>query len=212
MKKKYILILLAFLFTKALFAQPDYFVGEIRIFAGNYAPTGWLKCEGQLISISENPDLYSILGTTYGGDGIITFALPDLCERMAMGNANNLPVPDLSTNHLGLKGAGQTTVVLNTQNLPPHTHNVQIKMSSKPAVSSDATPGSYLAVPVFKNDIISTQIYGYAQTLPYIPPHPNTLIIEAAGNISPAALKTEQPYLVCNYIIAVTGVVPFPNN
>src|SRR5918994_6591351 len=92
-------------------AQP--YVGEIRIFAGNFAPAGWMFCEGQLLPISENETLFQLIGTTFGGDGEETFALPDLRGRITVHRGGGLPYP---TN------GGVEEVTLTTQQIPSHTH------------------------------------------------------------------------------------------
>src|ERR1700712_617047 len=96
-------------------AQP--YVGEIRMFAGNFAPAGWMFCEGQLLPISENETLFNLIGTTYGGDGQSTFGLPDLQGRAPMHQGNN----GTSTYNVGQQG-GITTVTLTTNQIPIHTH------------------------------------------------------------------------------------------
>src|SRR5205807_31071 len=94
-------------------SQP--YVGEIRIFAGNFAPAGWMFCEGQLLPISEYETIFNLIGTTYGGDGQSTFALPDLRGRLPMhvGNGTSLA-----------ESAGVESVTLNTQQIPVHSHGL----------------------------------------------------------------------------------------
>src|SRR4029434_3900498 len=94
-------------------AQP--YVGEIRMFAGNFAPAGWMLCEGQLLPISENETLFQLIGTTYGGDGQSTFALPDLRGRLPMHQGGGFTI--------GQPG-GVETVTLTTQQIPSHTHGL----------------------------------------------------------------------------------------
>src|ERR1044072_7289766 len=95
------------------------YMGEIRAFAGNYAPAGWALCDGSLLSISENQTLYALLGTTYGGDGVNDFGLPDLRGRVVVNNGQG---PGLSNYILGMQG-GAETVVITQATLPAHTHN-----------------------------------------------------------------------------------------
>lgn len=97
------------------------FIGEIRIFAGNFAPLGWAFCDGQLLPISQNTALFSLLGTTYGGNGTSTFALPDLRGAAPMASGQG---PGLSSHELGESG-GTTSVELLEQQLPPHSHDVR---------------------------------------------------------------------------------------
>src|SRR6266581_4925646 len=92
-------------------AQP--YVGEIRMFAGNFAPAGWMFCEGQLLPISENETLFTLIGTTYGGDGLTTFALPDLRGRLPLHQGNGFTLAE---------NGGTETVTLTTSQIPGHTH------------------------------------------------------------------------------------------
>ena len=98
-------------------ASADPFIGEIRIFAGNFAPRDWAFCNGQLLAISDNPVLYSLLGTNYGGDGVVTFGLPDLRGRV--------PMQAGSGRYLGQTG-GQEQVTLNESQIPAHTHTATL--------------------------------------------------------------------------------------
>lgn len=101
----------------------DAYIGEIMVFGGNFAPRNWAKCEGQLLPIAQNTALFSILGTTYGGDGRTTFGLPDLRDRLPMHAGRG---PGLSSRRLGERG-GQTEVTLADANMPPHTHAARVK-------------------------------------------------------------------------------------
>ena len=94
------------------------YVGEIRIFGGNFAPAGWMLCQGQLLPISENEVLFQLIGTTYGGDGQNTFALPSLASRVPVHQGTG---PGLSTYVIGQTG-GVETVTLTTQQIPAHSH------------------------------------------------------------------------------------------
>jgi microcystin-dependent protein len=98
----------------------DGFIGEIRMFGGNFAPRFWAFCDGQLISVAENSALFSILGTTYGGDGRTTFALPDLRGRVPVGPGQG---PGLSHYQIGSRG-GSESASLTVDQLPPHTHQL----------------------------------------------------------------------------------------
>ncbi len=118
-------------------------IGEVRMFAGNFAPRSWALCEGQLLPISQNTALFSILGTTYGGDGRTTFALPDLRGRVPIQQGNG---PGLSSYNLGLKG-GHEQVTLTEPNMPSHNHLVLI-----PAAENADEAGSKEAVQKIKSD------------------------------------------------------------
>lgn len=109
----------------------DPFIAEIRLFAGNFAPRGWARCDGQLIAISGNEALFSLVGTIYGGDGRTTFGLPDLRGRIPIHYGSG---PGLTPRSIGENG-GAETVTLITQQIPPHSHNVVA--DSRPASSTD---------------------------------------------------------------------------
>src|ERR1043166_9723068 len=123
-------------------SQP--FVGEIRLFAGNFPPAGWAFCNGASQAISENETLFNLIGTTYGGDGQNTFNLPDLQSRVPIHQGTN---PGTGTNYtLGQLG-GVETVTLTTQQIPSHTHTFVASGASGSAFSpSNASPGTGTAV------------------------------------------------------------------
>ena len=157
-------------------------LGEIKLFAGNFAPKGWLLCNGQILSIAQNTALFSILGTTYGGNGQTTFALPDLRGRAPLGTG---PGPGLPPVSLGEQG-GAASMTLTQANLPPHSHAVALSHGD-----ADAKHAGYLA-----NGIWSTTA---GETAP-------ADTIAATGGGQP--FDNRQPYLGMNYIIAVQGVYP----
>jgi microcystin-dependent protein len=199
MKNKYYLILIFFLFVKSVFAQ-DQFVGEIRLFTCNFAPKGWAKCEGQLLPISQNTALFSILGTTYGGDGKTTFALPDLRDRMAIGFGQG---PGLSYVVLG-QTDGNATLAPN--NLPAHTHFVDIKVSSGTGTSSVPSASTSLAAPVQIFNSASRPVTEYIVASPDIT-LPN-ITTSTTGSSTPVST---QPSLASTYCIALQGIFP-PRN
>jgi microcystin-dependent protein len=170
-------------------SQP--FVGEIRIFAGNFAPVGWMTCAGQLLPISENETLFNLIGTTYGGDGQTTFALPDLSGRVPIHAGASLSG---TTYSLG-EAAGAETVALNTSQIPSHTH-VQ---RANPGDGNSFTPGGHVP---------AASKAGVAQ---YAPP-PGTLVPMHAEAIALAggsqAHDNMMPYVAIQYIISLYGVFP----
>lgn len=172
-------------------------IGEIRLFAATFAPKNWSYCNGSLIAIRTNTALYSILGTTYGGDGIQTFALPDLRGRTAIGAGQG---PGLSYYALG-ELMGNNTVTLLTSNLPPHTHSASANVVI-PAYSDEGganTPaGNVLAA---KSDMYTNEAGDTALK----PIHFNATV-GVAGSNSP--LNITQPSLGMNYIICMYGVFP----
>lgn len=172
-------------------------MGEIRMFAGNFAPRGWAFCNGQLLSISTNSALFSLLGTTYGGNGTTTFALPDLRGRSPIGTGQG---PGLSNYSLGQTG-GTESQTLNSSNLPIHNHTVANSASTSEGTSN--TPGSdkVLAKAVTPD---RQEVNIYTTASPDTSLKTNTS--GTAGNSIP--LATRAPFLAINYIIAVEGIYP----
>lgn len=170
----------------------DPYVAEIRIFAGNFAPQGWALCNGQLMPISQNTALFSLLGTTYGGDGIRTFALPNLqgCVPVNFGQG-----PGLSDYVLG-ESTGVPNVTLQQTQMPTHGHTLQ----AHPGPANNTQPsGNSLARPT------NTSIYSNAL--------PNESMGAAAISVTGSSQPHDnmQPYLVLNFIIALQGIFP-PRN
>ncbi|MCP5424477.1 MAG: phage tail protein [Gammaproteobacteria bacterium] len=165
------------------------FVGEIRMFAGNFAPRGWAFCDGQLLAVSQNDALFSLLGTIYGGDGRTTFGLPDLRGRIPIHAGHG---SGLSERRLGSKG-GEEKVTLTTNQLPSHTHPLQA--STQNAVQT--SPGNnVLAQP--------TSIDLYRVTAPDADLSGDA-ITDVGGNRSHTNLM---PFLCVNFIIALVGIYP----
>lgn len=202
MKKKYILLVVLIFTAKSILAQ-DQFVGEIRLFPFNFAPRGWAKCDGQLLSISQNTALFSLLGTTYGGNGQTTFGLPNLGGRMAIGTGQG---PGLSNKALG-ESSGSATSTLLTANLPAHTHSVDIKVSSGVGNTSVPSATTSLAAPVQIFNSSSRLVAEYNATVPDITLSNNTT--STAGSSTPVSI--EQPILSSGYYIALQGIFP-PRN
>lgn len=177
------------------------FLGQITMFAGNFAIAGWAFCNGQLLSISQNDALYSLIGTTYGGDGVNTFALPNLQSRVAIHQGTGA---GLSTYVIG-QAAGTENVTLNTSQIPQHNHS--LSGSGTTAVSGGQTPtGSTLPG---RPSQISTGYLYVADNGTQPPPTPETLASGACsmtgGNLPHANLM---PTLCVTYIIALQGIYP----
>jgi len=169
------------------------YLGEIRIFSGNFAPQGWALCNGQLLPISSNAALFSILGTTYGGNGTQTFALPNLQSRVPVHWGQG---PGLSQYILG-QSAGVENVTLTQQQMPQHNHT----MGTLSAPGTASRPNTQLlAQPTSGN------VYGPA---PSDGSALNPAAIGLAGGNQPHA--NLQPYLAVNFIIALQGIYP-PRN
>lgn len=169
----------------------DPFVGEIRIFAGNFAPRGWAMCNGQLMPLSQNTALFSLLGVTYGGDGKSNFALPDLQGRAPMmwGQGEGL-----SNRVLG-EERGSATVDLVTTEMPNHTHGATCYTDG----SSSSSPQAKVWAPVREG---ASAAYGSASNL--VSMNPKALSETGGG----ASHNNMQPYLTLNFIIALQGVFP----
>jgi microcystin-dependent protein len=167
----------------------DAFLAEVKMFAGNFAPRGWAKCEGQLVPISQNTALFSLLGTIYGGDGRSTFALPDLRGRVPVGVGNGSGLPTVS------QGArfGNATTTLNSTNLPQHTH--QAYGVTEVGSSSDPSGNLPANTKVFDNE------YGTGTLTPM-----NAGMIDNTG--SSQSFENRPPSLGMIYIICVSGIYP----
>ncbi|WIT13913.1 tail fiber protein [Paucibacter sediminis] len=165
------------------------YVGEIRMFAGNFAPNGWAFCNGSLLPISENEVLFQLIGTTYGGDGQQTFALPDMRGRVPMHQGTG---PGLgSTRQLGELG-GSETVTLTSAQMPMHTHALR-------AATSLASLGSPAGTVLAK-----TGANSYDTAVPTVPMAAGA--IPAAGGSQPHSNMA--PYCAVNYIISLFGIFP----
>lgn len=166
-------------------AQP--YIGEIRMFAGNFAPAGWMFCEGQLLPISENDTLFNLIGTTYGGDGQSTFALPDLRGRIPLHQGNGLILAETG-------GAEEITLTINQ--IPAHSHPFLAATSNGTAVN----PG---------NNVIAasaSSVQPYIQDVPAVTMNP-----AAVGPVGGSQPHTNfQPYLCVDFIISLFGIFPSP--
>lgn len=200
MKKSYLLLLLLILLAvKPILAQ-DAFIGEIKLTAFNFAPNGWAFCAGQTLPINQNQALFSILGTTYGGNGQTTFRLPDYRGRTAIGKSPN--------NNYG-EAAGSETATLNAANIQGHSHNIPFMVSNGPATSSTPSNGSTLASDKIIVNGQTLAANGYINSTPNI--ELSTTPTSSAGVVSPASFSIMQPYLGLNYIIALIGIYPSQN-
>jgi microcystin-dependent protein len=173
------------------------FIGEIKMFGGNFAPRGYALCDGQLLAISQNTALFSILGTTYGGDGRTTFGLPDLRGRSPVHEGSGPGLPGVT---LGEKG-GSALVTLTEANLPSHTHTATLRASGDAA--DTAAPGN--------NALSLANIYSIDDPAtgdddPSIALQPNS--VEVSGGGSGVSIPVRSPYQVVNFIIALVGLYP----
>ncbi len=165
------------------------FVGEIRMFAGNFAPRGWAFCDGQLLAVSQNDALFSLLGTVYGGDGRTTFGLPDLRGRLPIHPGTG---PGLSPRRLGAKG-GAEKVTLTTNQLASHSHDFN---ASKAIAEAQSPQGKVLATGLGVNYFNES-----GQDLSMA----SNMVANSGGSRSHTNLM---PTLCINFIIALFGIYP----
>ncbi len=171
------------------------FIAEVRIFAGNFAPRSWAFCDGQLLPIAQNTALFSLLGTTYGGDGRTTFALPDLRGRAPIHAGSG---PGLSTRRLGQKG-GEENVTLNILQIPSHNHTATLTLHADSTVATSDKPEDMYPA----RNAASTPVYG--DTANTTLGTGSAIINNTGGNQSH---NNMQPYVTVNYIIATIGLFP----
>lgn len=163
-------------------AQP--YVGEIRIFAGNFAPAGWMFCEGQLLPISEYETLFNLIGTTYGGDGQSTFALPDLRGRLPLHQGAGFTLAETG---------GAETITLTSPQIPAHTHPLLASQGTGDQVSPAGNlPAASFNVTPYINDVPNASMAAGAVT--------------ATGGSQPHS--NFQPYLCVDFIISLFGIFP----
>ncbi|CAN5908581.1 tail fiber protein [soil metagenome] len=165
-------------------AQP--YVGEIRMFAGNFAPAGWMFCEGQLLPISENETLFQLIGTTYGGDGQSTFALPDLRGRLPIHQGNGFVLAETG---------GAEEITLTVPQIPVHSHQLL-------ATSTIAT-----------DTALTGNVPGQTSTFDFYQSTPGSInmasqSISSVGGSQPHS--NFQPYLCVDFIISLFGIFPSP--
>ena len=167
-------------------AQP--YVGEIRMFAGNFAPAGWMFCEGQLLPISENETLFQLIGTTYGGDGESTFALPDLRGRIPLHQGNGVILAETG---------GSEDITLTVNQIPVHTH---------PLLGSQNTASSTDPTGNVGSRVTAAAVFPYGTDAPLQPLSPQA--VSPTGGSQPHT--NFQPYLCVDFIISLFGIFPSP--
>jgi len=165
-------------------AQP--YVGEIRMFAGNFAPAGWMFCEGQLLPISENETLFQLIGTTYGGDGQSTFALPDLRGRIPIHQGNGFILAETG---------GAEEITLTVSQIPAHSH----PMLCAALVANDPNPNNNVL-----GESSATSLYQSGSPAAAMAPQS----ISSVGGSQPHT--NFQPYLCVDFIISLFGIFPSP--
>ena len=195
------------------------YIGVVRLFAGNFAPRNWAFCNGVTIPIVMNRALFSIIGNMYGGDGVTTFCLPNLAGRIVMDAGTNTASPISPLAEAGT--GGSSSVALQMQNMPSHTHVANVQGSATLSVNSGnaglATPtaGSSIAAPGFLTGATFNATLGFNTAAPDTKLNAASVSLggmsvtnQTAGNNAPVNIMP--PYLVLNYIICVMGKYPSP--
>jgi microcystin-dependent protein len=175
----------------------DNFIGNIMLVGFNFAPRGYAFCQGQLLPIAQNTALFSILGTTYGGNGQTTFGLPDLRGRAAIGQGQGAGLSDVS---LG-EQSGVESKALTGANLPAHTHALNVQSGQ----GTTGTPGAGVALAQTTLDD-GTPINSYSSAAPN-----TTLATASIGSSAGTPLPIRNPYVGMNYVICLQGVYPSRN-
>jgi microcystin-dependent protein len=180
----------------------DSYIGVVVPFAGNFAPQSWMLCQGQLLSIAENEALYTILGTTYGGDGISTFALPNLCGRVAI---------HAGQNYIPGQIGGSENVTLTAGNLPMHGHELFGAITGNPPCSdsagtTSAPANNYPAIVNGGSAEYSTSASATISMGGAVINTPTPLAPTPIGQQQP--INTLSPFLAMNYIICIYGIYP----
>lgn len=163
------------------------YVGEIRMFAGNFAPAGWMLCEGQLLPISQNETLFQLIGTTYGGDGQSTFALPDMRGRLPVHQGNGFILAETG---------GAEEITLTVQQIPAHSH----PLLASTDFAQESSPGGKAFARSAATDVY---LMNTTATVPM-----NAAVVPSVGGSQPHT--NFQPYLCINYIISLFGIFPSP--
>jgi len=174
--------------------MPDHYVGEIRLFGGNYAPPGWALCHGQSLEVSQYGALFSLIGTTYGGDGRISFKLPDLRGRLVCGTGQGTGLSDYAMGQT----VGTGTVALTEPQLPPHAHT----MIASTVAATAATPSGNVYAAC--TDGYATYVAAGAPGNTEKDPNPGMLAVSGGGGDHANIM----PCLAMNYIIALDGLYP----
>ncbi len=177
----------------------DPFIAQIMMFGGNFSPRGWALCNGQLLPIAQNQALFSILGTTYGGDGRTTFGLPDMRGRVPMHPGNG---PGLTQRRLGAKG-GVEEVTLNTAQIPSHEHPVNTEVACSNAAGTADSPEARVWAGSSEGD----QVYAASGNKKM----GDAVSVDVQPSGGGQAHTNVQPFICVNYIIALQGIFPSRN-
>ena len=185
-----------------MFIEP--YLGNVTVFAGNFAPRAWMFCQGQLLAIAQFDALFALIGTTYGGDGQSTFALPDFRSRTAVHAGQG---SGLSNYVLGQTGGSENVTLLSSQ-MPAHNHQL-LTFSVKQSASTDTASGVNNPQNAYPASGTGSTVYANASDGTTMASYSSIGTTPIAGGSNP--VPTIQPYLAMNYIIAVEGIFPSRN-
>ncbi len=183
-----------------MFVEP--YLGTVTVFSGNFAPRAWMFCQGQLLAIAEYDALFALIGTTYGGDGQTTFALPDLRSRVSIHQGQGAGL----SNYVIGEAAGVESTTLLSINLPTHAHSMVGSLNLKQPAST-ATTG--VDLPTNAYPASGEKLYFGSSEGTVMGPYSSISSTVLAGSSQPVPIL--QPYLAMNYIIAVEGIFPSRN-
>lgn len=175
------------------------YIAQIILFAGNFAPRSWAFCSGQLLAIAQNTALFSLLGTTYGGDGQTTFGLPDLRGRVPVGPGTGPGLPNVDLGEI----AGVNTNTLTTAQMPAHSHTVQAQLKGTSLPASLGSPDNVVFATNDNVSLYSRNTSGMDLTF-----NPASLSVTAGSAGGSQPVGNMQPYLGLNYIICLEGIYP----
>lgn len=200
MKINKLTLLIIIYFTSINCFSQDGFIGEIRMFAGNFAPRGWAFCDGSVLPINNNTAIFSILGTTYGGNGSTNFALPDMRGRSAVHDGQGPGLPNVV---LGERG-GSTSFTILESNLPPHSHTGYIRLSSGKGTSYYSNNG-------YISDSSTVEYKQYANPPTSVSASKTIQGVQTNVTGGGQSVNNRSPYLAVKYIICMQGIFPSRN-
>lgn len=199
----------------------DAFVGSIMLFGGNFNPRGWMLCQGQTLSISQNQALFALLGTTFGGDGVSNFKLPNLQGRSPVGAGGNYPlgmVGGSASSAVTGSGVAAGSITLTTAQLPAHSHNATVSVAVPVLADGGNTnlPGATTVLAAPQGNV---QPYSTDPADSNLVPFNATATTDNTGNGQPisialpvslngASVPTQSPFLAMNYILCLQGIFP----
>lgn len=202
------------------------FIGQIQMFGFDFPPRGWSLCQGQLIAISQNTALFSLIGTNFGGDGRTTFGLPDMASRAPVGQSRGHTPPGLTPFQIGQHGGAQTHTMFETE-LAPHTHratftssggSTEVKATTEEGESSDPSQGAFLAKAkadggpqdqdeyIYKSNPADSSLVSLGGVSGSAS---GTVQVDTAGGGQPFSIQN--PFLALNFSIALQGIFPSRN-